>query len=286
MLTKKILAKRILARHSGATLLLLLSTQQHAIAESLNAASNLSMASAYQLQPGKNESGTAGNKADIYRLKHDIDRDMEATLLTQASARSKKQADSGYQMLAAFPTDSPMYGKLMKQPFHAEIEKASNAVALDPALVHAVIYVESRYQASAVSPKGAIGLMQVMPATAARYGIEDVGQSTRVNITAGTKYLEFLMRKFDNRLDLVLAAYNAGEGAVMKYENQIPPYRETEHYVVAVLSKYYEWHQIAVMKKLPQEPVVIEKLHALPIPKDYLQGTRHNVIKVNSKSRY
>lgn len=250
------------------------------------AGNNLSKVSAYQLNLHQSEVGKAANKQHIYQLKHHFDVETEAPSLNQANNHSKNQPESGYQMLAAFSNESQMYGKLIKQPFHSEIAHAAQAVSLDPALVHAVIYVESRYQASAVSPKGAIGLMQVMPATAARYGIEDVGQSPKVNIKAGTKYLKFLMRKFDNRLDLVLAAYNAGEGAVMKYGNQIPPYRETQNYVVSVLNKYHEWHQIAVSNRTPHESVVTEKIPAGPMPKNYLQGTRHNIINANLKSRY
>jgi hypothetical protein len=128
--------------------------------------------------------------------------------------------------------------KLAEQPFSNEITRAANAVALDPSLVHAVIYVESRYRHTAISPKGAVGLMQVLPDTAARYGLRDKVHLPKGNIKAGTLYLRDLMVMFDNRLDLVLAAYNAGEGAVKKYSRQIPPYPETRHYVKAVMAKY------------------------------------------------
>lgn len=127
---------------------------------------------------------------------------------------------------------------LAEQPFSNEITLAANAVALDPSLVHAVIYVESRYRHTAISPKGAVGLMQVLPDTAARYGLRDKVYLPKGNIKAGTLYLRDLMVMFDNRLDLVLAAYNAGEGAVKKYSRQIPPYPETRHYVKAVMAKY------------------------------------------------
>jgi soluble lytic murein transglycosylase-like protein len=135
-------------------------------------------------------------------------------------------------------TDSNMLAILAKQPFSNEIALAANAVALDPSLVHAVIYVESRYRHNALSPKGAVGLMQVLPDTAARYGLREAVHIPKGNIKAGTLYLRDLMVMFDNRLDLVLAAYNAGEGAVKKYSRQIPPYPETRHYVKAVMAKY------------------------------------------------
>jgi soluble lytic murein transglycosylase-like protein len=135
------------------------------------------------------------------------------------------------------PSDNNV-ATLAEQPFSNEITLAANAVALDPSLVHAVIYVESRYRHTAISPKGAVGLMQVLPDTAARYGLRDKVHLPKGNIKAGTLYLRDLMVMFDNRLDLVLAAYNAGEGAVKKYSRQIPPYPETRHYVKAVMAKY------------------------------------------------
>lgn len=131
--------------------------------------------------------------------------------------------------------------QLAGQPYAALIHKAAHEAELDPALVHAVIHVESGYNATARSPKGAIGLMQLLPATAARYGVLDPGRSPEANIRAGTRYLSDLMQQFDGRLDLVLAAYNAGENAVVRYGLRIPPYPETQHYVPTVLAKYREW---------------------------------------------
>src|SRR5258706_4133598 len=107
--------------------------------------------------------------------------------------------------------------QLAKMPYAALISSAARQTALDPALVHAVIFVESRYDAAARSPKGAIGLMQVLPETAARYGVADPAHSPEANVKAGTRYLQDLMQLFDSRVDLVLAAYNAGENAVLRY---------------------------------------------------------------------
>lgn len=133
--------------------------------------------------------------------------------------------------------------ELKAKPHASEIESAARASNLDPALVHALIHVESRHNANALSNKGAIGLMQVLPETAQRFGVNNPS-STQANLNAGTRYLRSLLDLFDQRLDLALAAYNAGEGAVLRHNNQIPPYRETQLYVPAVLSKYGEWHQI------------------------------------------
>ncbi|MDB5809282.1 MAG: Lytic transglycosylase catalytic [Betaproteobacteria bacterium] len=137
--------------------------------------------------------------------------------------------------------ESPAARRLANKPFAKLIEIAANEAALDPALVHAVISVESGYNATARSPKGALGLMQVLPETALRYGIRNAAKSPAANLRAGTLYLKDLMLMFDRRLDLVLAAYNAGEGAVMRYGERIPPFRETRQYVPAVLARYREW---------------------------------------------
>lgn len=128
--------------------------------------------------------------------------------------------------------------RLAQKPYAAQIRRAARKAAVDPALVHALITVESGYDPGARSPKGAIGLMQVMPQTALRYGVRDAGRSTEINLGVGTRYLRDLIAMFDGRLDLALAAYNAGEQAVMRYAQTIPPYRETQHYVKAVAAEY------------------------------------------------
>lgn len=147
-------------------------------------------------------------------------------------------AHSGSRMAAAGRQDTPL--ALGKKPFAKEIEQAARRSNLDPALVHAVIHVESGYQAQAVSPKGAVGLMQVLPKTAERFGVLQAA-SPEANLAAGTRYLRTLLDLFDQRLDLALAAYNAGEGAVVRHGNRIPPYRETRDYVPSVMEKYKEW---------------------------------------------
>lgn len=116
------------------------------------------------------------------------------------------------------------------------IERHAAARGLDPALVHAVIKAESAYRPEAVSPKGAVGLMQVMPATGRRFGVSDLAQPES-NLKAGTTYLRHLLDRFDD-VPLALAAYNAGEGAVHRFGNAIPPYPETRGYVQNVLRSY------------------------------------------------
>jgi hypothetical protein len=119
------------------------------------------------------------------------------------------------------------------------VEAAARKYDVDPLLVHSVIHAESGYNPYAVSPKGAQGLMQLMPDTARRFG---VGNSfdVRENIEGGVRYLKYLRTLFPQDLRLTLAAYNAGEGAVWKYNNQVPPYRETEDYVKKVSRRYGE----------------------------------------------
>lgn len=117
------------------------------------------------------------------------------------------------------------------------IDEVSRAHGLERALLHAVILVESRYNPNAVSRKGAVGLMQLMPHTAKRYGVADAFDP-RQNLEGGARYLRDLLRMFDNDVGLALAAYNAGEQAVMRHGNRIPPYGETRRYVPLVLDLY------------------------------------------------
>ena len=120
---------------------------------------------------------------------------------------------------------------------------------MDPLLVHSVIQVESNYNASAVSPKGAQGLMQLIPSTARRFGARN-SFDVKENVEAGVKYLKYLNSLYPNDLRLTLAAYNAGEGAVAKYRNNIPPYRETEYYVYKVGEKYGSARRAAEQRRM------------------------------------
>lgn len=126
------------------------------------------------------------------------------------------------------------------------LQKAAERTGVEYELLKAVIAVESGFDTAAVSPKGAVGLMQLMPATAERFGVAASKSRSMqqqlvdpaVNIPAGARYLSYLMSLFPDRLDLVLAAYNAGEGAVQKFGKAIPPYKETMNYVKAVTGIY------------------------------------------------
>lgn len=107
---------------------------------------------------------------------------------------------------------------------------------VDPRFVHAVIWQESKYDRLAMSPAGARGLMQLMPATARRFGCSDP-HDVAANVAAGTKYLGWLLKRFSGNVELVLAGYNAGEGSVDKYKG-VPPYNETRNYVRKISARY------------------------------------------------
>lgn len=108
---------------------------------------------------------------------------------------------------------------------------------VDPYLIFCVMEQESHFNARAVSPMGARGLMQLMPGTGARFGVRHPFDPAQ-NIAGGTRYLKQLMERFNGRIDLVLASYNAGEGAVVRFGHRVPPYRETRNYVKRIGYRY------------------------------------------------
>lgn len=117
------------------------------------------------------------------------------------------------------------------------IVDSSRRYDIDPLLIYAQMHQESAFKLKATSYKGARGLMQLMPATALRFGVTNI-YDPKQNIDAGVKYMRWLLNKFDHDMSLALAGYNAGEGAVMKYGNQIPPYNETREYVRRITARY------------------------------------------------
>ncbi|HSV77632.1 MAG TPA: lytic transglycosylase domain-containing protein [Ramlibacter sp.] len=146
----------------------------------------------------------------------------------------------GARLLAFFEV-SPAFRSV--QP---HLRDAAREHGIDFELLQALVATESGFDPAAVSPKGAIGLMQVLPATAERYGVtgdrrqpvEQKLTDPRTNIRAGARYLRDLIRMFPGRIELALAAYNAGEGAVQRAGNRVPDYRETQNYVRTVMQLY------------------------------------------------
>ena len=134
------------------------------------------------------------------------------------------------------------------------ISRAAQNYSLDASLIKAVIKVESNFDSRAVSPKGAVGLMQLMPRTAARMGVKN-RYDERENIMGGSKYLRFLLDLFSDK-KLALAGYNAGENAVIKYGYRVPPYKETKNYVSKVLSHYNK------LKRVKSKPLVSDSVRS------------------------
>jgi soluble lytic murein transglycosylase-like protein len=177
------------------------------------------------------------------RLDDRYDLFMKERVRTEPVAAAEAPAPERVAVQAATEEADPM----LRIPTNAQkryadmISKVAKEQKLDAALMHAVITVESSYNPRAKSPKGATGLMQLMPETAKRYGITDLLNPLE-NLRAGARYLRDLLALFNNNLELVIAAYNAGEGAVRKFGNAIPPYAETRKYVPRVL-EYYEQYR-------------------------------------------
>ncbi len=126
-----------------------------------------------------------------------------------------------------------------RERFSDMIDEIAHKSRLYPSLLHAVVKAESAYDPNAVSRAGAVGLMQLMPSTASRFGVED-SRDPKANVEGGARYLRDLLTRYNNNIKLALAAYNAGEKAVEKYGNEIPPYPETQDYVRKVLTFYKE----------------------------------------------
>jgi len=157
--------------------------------------------------------------------------------------------------------DSRRFTVDSRSRYASEIQAAATANNIDAALIRAVITAESGYNPHAVSRTGAVGLMQLMPETASRYNVTD-SRDPEQNIHGGAQYLRDLLQMFNYDLHLAIAAYNAGEQAVMKYGNRIPPYRETMAYVPKVM-KFYEryrtGHASAGAASYPRVATVVRK---------------------------
>ena len=144
-------------------------------------------------------------------------------------ASSTKFAMSSNSQLKGFTTGNALHD--------AYIAESSRRYGIDPLLIYSQMHQESTFKINARSPKGASGLMQLMPATARRFGVTSI-YDPKQNIDAGVRYMRWLLDTFNGDVVLALAGYNAGEGAVMKYGWQVPPYRETQEYVRRITSRY------------------------------------------------
>ncbi|MBN2569887.1 MAG: lytic transglycosylase domain-containing protein [Deltaproteobacteria bacterium] len=154
--------------------------------------------------------------------------DMEKVQVMDESSELTVKADNMQK--------SPVYWLKGERLLHPIIERVANNYEVDPALIKAIVMVESRYNSKAVSTRGARGLMQLMPSTAEELGVED-SFNPEHNITGGVKYFKGLLNRYDGDVKIALAAYNAGSGIVSKY-NGIPPYKATRTYIAKVIEYY------------------------------------------------
>jgi soluble lytic murein transglycosylase-like protein len=175
--------------------------------------------------------------ADIYRY-----RDSEGRVyLTDKPMKGDVRLEKRYHF-KAYPhgprkPDSLVAMERRRRQLVPLIESAARSAHLRPELVQAIVRAESAFRTDVVSDKGAQGLMQLMPGTARRFGVSDPFDAMQ-NLRAGCRYLALLLETFNNDLRLAVAAYNAGETAVINYGNQVPPYPETRRYVEKVLAFY------------------------------------------------
>ena len=184
------------------------------------------------------EYAVLANGSRLYAERHESD-GAKVTLYTNAGSTEMEASQIvGFEaedytkpeeVAPATPVEPASYDEM--------IDRAAVKYGLPPAFVRAVVAAESGYRADAVSPKGAIGLMQLMPSTARELGIDPTDPAQ--NIDAGARYLRDLLLKYDSRAYHALAAYNAGPGAVDKYHG-VPPYAETQTYILHVLRKWRE----------------------------------------------
>lgn len=157
-------------------------------------------------------------------------------------------------------------GNRAQRSYSVAVQHAAREYKVDAELIHAVITAESNYNPQALSPKGAYGLMQLMPETARRYGLTDMARP-ECNIRAGTAYLRDLLTLFDNDVKLALAAYNAGENAVIRYGKRIPPYQETQEYVPKVMEVYEQLKPVS-----SKSPGKAKRHYPIPLPQGRVEG--------------
>jgi soluble lytic murein transglycosylase-like protein len=189
-------------------------------------------------------SATAGNGATYFRIVP-----QQAEVDYSGFSNTAAQVQPGATTPQAMPTGGALTGDFIlamrpvryQTSFDEMISDTAKRHRIDPLLLHAVIKQESGYRQLARSHVGAQGLMQIMPGTGALLGVHrDYLNDPATNVDAGARLLRKLAIKYEGDFDLVLAAYNAGEGAVAKYGNRIPPYRETQDYVRRVMGNYYQ----------------------------------------------
>jgi soluble lytic murein transglycosylase-like protein len=205
--------------------------------------------------------------------------DSKPKKLVKKTAQSKMNVQDGLALKSAARTAN--YAKFLmgtgsslkgfttgNLEYDAYIVDSSRRYKIDPLLIYAQMHQESSFKLKATSYKGASGLMQLMPATARRFGVTEI-YNPKQNIEAGVKYMRWLLDTFNQDVVLALAGYNAGEGAVMKYGWQVPPYRETQEYVRRITARYNAISNPSVAKAVrkvsPEQAAKLETREAAPL---------------------
>lgn len=206
---------------------------------------------------------------------------MPNKLVKKTAAVSPKTAAPKAKSVVKYDVQPSVYSKLSMatgkslsgfttgdQTIDSYIVDSAIRYNIDPLLIYSQMHQESSFKLKATSYKGARGLMQLMPATAIRLGVTDI-YNPKQNIEGGIKYMRWLLDKFGGDVNLALAGYNAGEGAVMKYGNQIPPYRETQEYVRRISARYSSItnpNLAKVVRKVSDKQAVkLEKKESAPL---------------------
>ncbi len=198
--------------------------------------------------------GAKASKSKITAAYRAADRPLikPTALTSKAMTQPRQSRMSVSEGLASREMSNAQYSKLLMSSANkmrgfttgdvlidSYIVDSSRRYGIDPLLIYSQMHQESSFKLSATSNKGASGLMQLMPATARRLGVSNI-YDPKQNIEGGVKYMRMLLDMFGQDVNLALAGYNAGEGAVMKYGNQIPPYNETREYVRRISARYSE----------------------------------------------
>jgi soluble lytic murein transglycosylase-like protein len=178
-------------------------------------------------------------QADIYKY---VDKHGRVILTDKPKSEKYKLLVKTWKGWEEKKTSKVAYHKFSdnKKKYASTIDYYASRYRLPKSLLHAVITAESAYDPNAISRAGAVGLMQLMPETAKRYGVSN-RRNPSDNVNGGTRYLRDLLKMFNNNVVLALAAYNAGEGAVKRHGNKVPPYKETRNYVKKVIAYYKEY---------------------------------------------
>jgi len=208
-----------------------------------------------------------------------VQKTAQTTMSVQDGLGTKNNTANVNSIKLAMGTNNGMGGFTTGNlEYDSYIVESSNRYGIDPLLIYAQMHQESSFKLKATSYKGASGLMQLMPATARRFGVTSI-YDPKQNIDAGVKYMRWLLNTFGGDVVLALAGYNAGEGAVWKYGNQVPPYRETQEYVRRITARYNSIsnpnyvrtvkqvtnQQAAKLEKKESKPLAVYEANALAI---------------------